>query len=100
MALISLKNNKKENNKLVVKARLEDDSSGKGLTKRSSRLDEPFTNRTGLINGLTIAEQDPTLHSENKSSKGKKKVGASAALLKKKSKKNGFFWKRNILYLK
>jgi hypothetical protein len=83
MALISFKNNKKENNKLHVKARLEDDSSGKGLTKRSSRLDEPFSNRTGLINGLSIAEQDPNIHRGNKSSKDKKKVGASAALLKK-----------------
>ncbi len=85
MALISLKNNKKENNRHVVKGRVEDDPGGKGLVKRSSRFEEPLTNRTGLINGLTIAEQDPNIGRGNRSakSKDKKKVGASEALLKK-----------------
>jgi hypothetical protein len=85
MALISLKNNKKDKNGLVVKEHVEEDPSGKGLVKRSSRFEEPLTNRNGLINGLTIAEQDPNMARGNKSakSKDKKRVGASAALLKK-----------------
>jgi hypothetical protein len=83
MALISLKNNKKGSNGHVVKDHVEDDPHGKGLVKRSSTMKEPLSNRTGLINGLTIAEQDPNRNRGNKSSKGKKKVGASAALLKK-----------------
>jgi len=85
MALISLKNNKKESTGHAVKGRVEDDPGGKGLVKRSSRFEGPLTNRTGLINGLTIAEQDPNIRRGNKStkSKDKKKIGASEALLKK-----------------
>jgi hypothetical protein len=85
MALISLKNNKKVKNGFVAKGRVEDDPGGNGLVKRSDRFEEPLTNRTGLINGLTIAEQDPNIRRGNKSakSKDKKKIGASEALLKK-----------------
>ena len=83
MALISIRNNKKDTNSPIANEKVVDDPAGKGLVKRSSRLEEPLTNRTGLINGLTIAEQDPNLSRGNKTSKGKKKVGASAALLKK-----------------
>lgn len=85
MALISLKNNKKESPNPTVKDRVKEDPNGRGLVMRTNGSKEPFTNRTGLINGLTIAEQDPNVKKRkaSKKSKGNNKVGASAALLKK-----------------
>jgi|GEM_PF-6864359 len=84
MALISLKHNKKDNNGSVVRDRIEEDPNGKGLVTRSSKREVTLSNRNGLINGLTIAEQDPALNRGSRSAKDKKKkVGASAALLKK-----------------
>jgi hypothetical protein len=88
MALISSKNNKNTSGGLVSDERVEDDSSGRGFVKRSGKYEGTLTNRTGLINGLTIAEQDPSLKKAVKGTKGKKgkdekrKVGASEALLK------------------
>jgi hypothetical protein len=87
MALISSKNNKNNSEGFVRNEHVEDDSSGRGFVKRSGKYEGTLTNRTGLINGLTIAEQDPSLKRAAKGKKGKdekkKRVGASEALLKK-----------------
>ena len=86
MALISLRNNKKSRNGLERDDRIVDNPQGKGFVKRSGKVSGILTNRTGLINGLTIAEQDPaiTKGQRTKKAKGTKaKDGASKALLKK-----------------
>ena len=86
MALLSSRNDKKSKNGLMRDDRVENDPKGKGFVKRSGKVSGTLSNRTGLINGLTIAEQDPAINKGQRSKKakgGKPKAVASGALLKK-----------------
>lgn len=88
MLFLSQKNNKNGSEGLVSDEHVEDDPAGKGFVKRSGKVHNTLSNRTSLINGLTVAEQDPAL---KKATKGgakngkdpKKKVGGSGAMLSK-----------------
>jgi len=86
MLFKSQKINKNASEGADIDEHVEEDPAGKGFVKRSKKVHTTFTNRTSLINGLTVAEQDPVIRrpkADKKGTEGKKKVGGSSALLKK-----------------
>jgi len=86
MAIISGRSDKKNGSSIVTDDRVEERPDGKGYVIRSGKIQGTLSPRTSLINGLTIAQQDPDMRKASGRSKNKKakpKVGLSKALLKK-----------------